>query len=434
MPTDFLLPDLGEDIDEADVTKVYVSEGDPLTLEQAIIEIETEKATLDVPSSVVGTVTSVRVSLGDTIHPGQIILTFSETVATGQAPAVEPEVQATTPTPTPKPEPAPTAPPASAEAEPAAPPQPVAAEAPAPAAASSPTGAFAAPSVRKFAREVGIDVQLVEGSGPGGRISDADVKRFARESRSGGPSEKAAPELPDFARFGPIERRKLTRLRRTVARNMATSWEQVPRVALQHTADVTDLEEFRQRQKARAAEAGGSLTMTAILVKIVAAALRAHPHVNASLDTANNDLIVKRYYHIGVAVDTDRGLVVPVIRDVDRKNIVELGVELSDLSQRARDNKLTLDEMRGGTFTVTNLGGLGTGFFSAVLNWPEVGILAVGRAEQTPVYQDGELVPRLRMPLTLAFDHRAFDGADAARFMSWVVNAINQPLLLALEG
>ena len=430
MPTDFLLPDLGEDIDEADVTKVYVSEGDPVSLEQAIIEIETEKATLDVPSSVEGTVTSVQVSLGDTIHPGQVILTVSETVATGQAPPAEPEVQAPTPTP----EPAPTAPPAPVEAEPAAPPQPVAAEAPAPAAASSPTGAFAAPSVRKFAREVGVDVQQVEGSGPGGRISDTDVKRFARESRSGGASEKAAPELPDFARFGPIERRKLTRFRRTVARNMATSWEQVPRVALQHTADVTDLEEFRQRQKARAAEAGGSLTMTAILVKIVAAALRAHPHVNASLDTASNELIVKRYYHIGVAVDTDRGLVVPVIRDVDRKNIVELGVELSDLSQRARDNKLTLDEMRGGTFTVTNLGGLGTGFFSAVLNWPEVGILAVGRAEQTPVYQDGELVPRLRMPLTLAFDHRAFDGADAARFMSWVVNAINQPLLLALEG
>ncbi len=430
MPTDFLLPDLGEDIDEADVTKVYVSEGDPLTIEQAIIEIETEKATLDVPSSVEGTVTSVQVSLGDTIHPGQVILTVSETVATGQAPAVEPEAQATTPTP----EPAPTAPPAPVEAEPAAPPQPVAAEAAAPTAASSPTGAFAAPSVRKFAREVGVDVQQVEGSGPGGRISDADVKRFARESRSGGPSARAAPELPDFARFGPIERRKLTRFRRTVARNMATSWEQVPRVALQHTADVTELEEFRQRQKARAAESGGSLTMTAILVKIVAAALRAHPHVNASLDTANNELIVKRYYHIGVAVDTDRGLVVPVIRDVDRKNIVEIGLELSDLSQRARDNKLTLDEMRGGTFTVTNLGGLGTGFFSAVLNWPEVGILAVGRAEQTPVYQDGELEPRLRMPLTLAFDHRAFDGADAARFMSWVVNAINQPLLLALEG
>jgi pyruvate dehydrogenase E2 component (dihydrolipoamide acetyltransferase) len=279
----------------------------------------------------------------------------------------------------------------------------------------------------------------VEGTGPGGRISESDIKLHARTqpASSADPASSgaaAAPELPDFSRYGPIERQKLSRFRRTVARNMATSWDQIPRVSLQHMADVTDLEEFRQSQKQRAAEAGGSLTMTAILVKIAAAALHAHPTVNSTLDLANGELIVKRHFHIGVAVDTDRGLVVPVIRDVDQKNFIEIGVELTQLSQRARDNELSLDEMRGGTFTVTNLGGLGTGFFSPVVNWPEAAILAVGRAEKTPVYQADEVVPRLLLPLTLAFDHRAFDGADGARFMSWMVNAINEPLMLALEG
>jgi len=461
MATDFALPDLGEDIDEADVTKIYVSEGDSVALEQSILEIETEKATLDVPSSVIGKVLSISVSVGDTIKPGQIIISVGDTADT--TPPAEPtrpaaETPASPPAATDSPPgaPEPQTPalttttldprgdPPLTDAEPT---QPSPAESPeAPSAQPLPsldddgsTPVFAAPSARKFAREIGVDVGRVEGTGPGGRISESDIKRFARENKTG--DDKAhpisgarpTPQLPDFSRFGPIERQKLSRFRRTVARNMGTSWDQIPRVSLQHIADVTELEEFRQLQKRRANATG--LTTTAILIKITAAALRAHPHVNASLDLENEELILKNYIHIGVAVDTERGLVVPVIRDADQKNIVEIGAELSDLSQRARDNKLTLDEMRGASFTVTNLGGLGTGFFSPVINWPEVAILAVGRAEQVPVFDDdGAVVPRLRMPLSLAFDHRAFDGADGARFMTWMVDAINQPLMLALEG
>jgi pyruvate dehydrogenase E2 component (dihydrolipoamide acetyltransferase) len=461
MATDFALPDLGEDIDEADVTKVYVSEGDAVALEQSILEIETEKATLDVPSSVIGTVLSISVSVGDTIKPGQIIISVGDTAdaspptppaaptqptestqpavetPAGAPPASEPQTPVLTTTSL-----DPRGAPLLTDAEPSQPAETPAAPPPEPVTALDDNDSipvFAAPSARKFAREIGVDVGRVEGTGPGGRISESDIKAFARENKTGDdkahPTSGArpTPQLPDFSRFGPIERQKLSRFRRTVARNMGTSWDQIPRVSLQHIADVTELEEFRQLQKRRANATG--LTTTAILIKITAAALRAHPHVNASLDLENEELILKNYIHIGVAVDTERGLVVPVIRDADQKNIVEIGAELSDLSQRARDNKLTLDEMRGASFTVTNLGGLGTGFFSPVINWPEVAILAVGRAEQVPVFDDdGAVVPRLRMPLTLAFDHRAFDGADGARFMTWMVDAINQPLMLALEG
>ena len=458
MATEFVLPNLGEGIDEADVTNVYVHEGDRLELDQAVIEIETEKATVDVPSEVVGRVQSILVSVGDTIRPGQAILTVGSATGAEAAPASAPEPAPQAPEPAPADTaaaapPAATTPttiaPAGEQAEPesssvAAPAATEKPETPAPASAAArglddATPAFASPSTRKFAREIGVDVHAVEGTGPGGRISESDIKRYARQQPPTAASATAAviptqPDLPDFARYGPIERQKLSRFRRTVARNMATSWDQIPRVSLQHMADVTDLEEFRQNQKQRVVEAGGSLTITAILVKIAATALRAHPRVNSSLDLANGELILKHHYHIGVAVDTDRGLVVPVIRDVDEKNFIEIGVELTELSERARQNELGLEEMRGGTFTVTNLGGLGTGFFSPVINWPEVAILAVGRAEQTPVYRGDTVVPRLRLPLTLAFDHRAFDGADAARFMSWMVDAINQPLMLALEG
>ncbi len=463
MATDFALPDLGEDIDEADVTKVYVSEGDVVALEQPILEIETEKATLDVPSSVAGTVLTIGVSVGDTIHPGQTIISVRDTAEAAPPPvSTAPDVEAAAPaaeTPAAPPRPAEPSPPSdeptppsltmttldprgagptpsepetvpASGAAPALPPAPETSQA---LDEGGPAPVFASPSLRKFAREIGVNVSRVEGSGPGGRISETDIKRHAREvSALPTAGARVVPDLPDFSRYGPIERRKLSRFRRTVARNMGTSWDQIPRVSLQHIADVTELEEFRQLQKKRANANG--LTTTAILIKITAAALRAHPHVNASLDLENEELIFKNYIHIGVAVDTERGLVVPVIRDADQKNIVEIGAELSDLSQRARDNKLTLDEMRGASFTVTNLGGLGTGFFSPVISWPEVAILAIGRAEQVPVFDDGEVVPRLRMPLTLAFDHRAFDGADGARFMSWMVNAINQPLMLALEG
>ena len=240
--------------------------------------------------------------------------------------------------------------------------------------------------------------------------------------------------LPDFAQWGEISREPLSRLRRTVVRNMAQSWSEIPHVHLYHHADITAMEELRQRFKARATAAGGNLTISVMLLKVVAAALRAHPRINASLDTETNELILKKYVHLGVAVDTERGLVVPKIENVDRKNIIELSVELNEIAQRARSNELTIDEQRGGSFTVTNLGSLGTGYFDPIINWPEIAILGLGRAEQVPVWDNGEWKPQLRMPMSFGMDHRIIDGADGARFMSWIVEAIKDPLIMSLEG
>jgi pyruvate dehydrogenase E2 component (dihydrolipoamide acetyltransferase) len=308
---------------------------------------------------------------------------------------------------------------------------------------------FAAPSVRRFARDVGVDIRMVEGSGPSGRISEEDVKRHARTraTRPAAPPSDAAerarpaagpapeaPPLPDFSQWGPVEREPLSRLRRTVARNMATSWEQIPHVTLHHWADVTAIEEMRQQYKDRARAAGGNLTLSVVMIKIAAAALRAHPKFNSSLDLASSELVLKRYYNVGVAVDTDRGLVVPVIRDVDEKNIIEISIELNRIAERARTNELTLEEMRGATFTVTNLGSLGTGHFSPIINYPEVAVLGLGRAERVPVWEEGQWKPRLRLPMSITFDHRVIDGADGARFMQWIADAVQKPLMLALEG
>lgn len=471
---EFTLPDLGEDIDEADVLKVLVSEGDTVTLEQAILEIETEKATLDVPSSVAGVVTAIHVSEGDTIKPGQLIISVGESAA---APAAAPA--------TPAPEAAPAAVPAAAAPEPApappvaaeaaaptseAPSEPVPAEepvtaAPAPVAAAAPeppppslaegaTPIFASPAIRKFAREIGIDLAQVTGSGPGGRISEDDVKTQARRLLTGSGALAATPTtaeaapttgafpvlydprpLPDFDQFGPNRREKLSRLRRTVARNMTQAWLEMPHVTLQRSADITDLEEMRQRYKDQARAAGGSLTISVFVLKIIAAALKAHPLLATSFDAAAGELIYKDYVHIGVAVDTERGLVVPVIRDVDEKNIIQLSIELNEVAERARTNTLTLDDSRGGTFTLTNLGSLSTGFFSPVINPPEVAVLGVGRAQWTPILDENkEWQPRLMMPLSLSHDHRVIDGADGARFMQWINDAIDNPMLLALEG
>ncbi len=456
MAIEFTLPDLGEGIDEADVIRIHVSDGDVIGLEDPVIDIETEKATLDVPSSVEGKVVKIHVTPGQTISPGQLLLTLEEVSVAAMAPApaateaesvpsraVPPapaaSLAASVPPPAPTPVAAPTAPPAPAETAAIR----VVEAAPGPGAEpedATQRTAFAAPSVRKFAREIGVDIHKVAGSGPAGRISEEDVKRHARDAGpaqvaadpAGGPPE--APPLPDFSQFGPVDREPLTRFRRTVARNMALSWTHIPHVTLFHTADVTELESIRQRYKQRAADAGGSLSMTAILLKIVAGALHAHPRVNASLDLERGELVLKRYCHISVAVDTERGLVVPVIRDVDQKNIIQLAVELTDLARRARSAELTLEEMRGASFTVTNLGGLGTGHFTPIINYPEVAILGIGRAERAQVDFEGEFQPRLRLPLALSHDHRVIDGADGARFMSWIVDAINQPLMLALEG
>jgi pyruvate dehydrogenase E2 component (dihydrolipoamide acetyltransferase) len=479
MTVEFKLPDLGEGIDEADILTVLVHEGDTVAVDQAIVTIETEKATVDVPSSVAGKVAQIHVADGQTVKPGQVLLTLEEAGAQAATPTPQPaepaaqeaaEPARSEPEPrgeTPQPEGAPVeetsaelrlerpAEEVTATAAPAPAPQP-APPAPRPNEPSPPpfpptegAPAFAAPSVRQFAREIGVDIREVQGSGPGGRIDEEDVKQHAR-SRSAaapapaprGPEEVAGqlaaaapiPSLPDFSQFGHIDREPLSRFRRTVARNRTTSWSNIPHVTLFDTADVTELEEVRRRYRDRAREAGGNLTLSVVLLKIVAAALKANPRFNSSLDLETNELIVKRYYHIGMAVDTERGLAVPVIRDVDEKNIIELSVEMAGIAGRARENKLTLDEMRGATFTISNLGSLGTGHFTPLVNWPEVALLGVGRAEEVPVYIEGQLQPRLRLPLSLSLDHRVVDGADGARFLNWISDAIDEPLRVVMEG
>lgn len=451
---DFLLPDLGEEIEEADVLQVLVAVGDEVVLEQAILEIETEKATLDLPSSVAGVVTAIHVRVGDTIRPGDMVITVNSAAApAAQPPETPTEPPAAPAEPPAAPTPAEAAPPPTPQPAPQSEPEPEPQLAPPPqpqTAAAAPLLAgepdrrpvFASPSVRRFAREIGVEIQAVAGSGPGGRISEDDVKRHARNRSIAPPAtaaaaaEPAAAPLPDFAEFGPIEREPLSRLRRTIKRNMAASWREIPHVTLHHTADITDLDLVRLQYRERAEQAGGKLTVTAIMLKIVAAALRAHPHANSSLDAATNELILKRYVHLGVAVDTPRGLVVPVIRDVDRKNIIQIAVELTDVSARARSGDLGLEDFRGSSFTVTNLGGIGTGHFTPIIHHPNAAILGIGRSERRPVWdEEQELwVSRSIMPLSFAFDHRVMDGADGARFMRWISDAIRQPLVLALEG
>jgi len=303
----------------------------------------------------------------------------------------------------------------------------------------------AAPIVRKLAREIGVDIYLVKGSGPGGRISEADVKAFAKGvfARMSDPASSVqvasgaaavVVKLPDFSRWGKVEKVTLRGIRRKTAEHLALAWNVIPHVTQFDKADVTELEELRKRFSPKAEKAGGRMTMTAIALKVVSSALKAFPQFNASIDIASQEIIYKRYINIGVAVDTDRGLLVPVLRDVDKKNIIELAVELSTISQKARDKKLTAEEMEGGSFTITNLGGVGGTAFTPIVNYPEVAILGMSRSRVEPVWINNKFEPRTMLPLSVSYDHRIIDGADAARFTRWVVDALEQPFLLSVQG
>ena len=460
MADDFTLPDLGEGIEEAEVIGVLVHVGDVVEADQPLIEVETEKANLDVPSPHAGVVEAVLVAVGEVIRVGQAIVSI--TPANGASAVLAAPAAEASPVPTADgagaPPPAPAAPVAPS---PVPQPAPVAA-APVPVpvarAALEPESrpVAASPAVRLFAREIGVRISDVSGSGPGGRISQEDVKAHARTllsalyaspSAAAPPTPVAAPAapvaptraptseagvpppavLPDLAQFGEIERERMSPTRRATARNLAQSWAQSPHITLQQKADVTALDALRRERRDRVAEAGGSLTMLPILMQVVARALAEFPRLNASIDMASQEIVYRRYIHVGVATDTERGLVVPVVRDADRKSLTELAVEIRELAEKARDRKLSIDDMRGGTFTISNLGGMGTGFFTAILHPPQVGILAVGRAEMEPAWVDGGFQPRLRMPLGLTVDHRLIDGADAARALSWIVGAIEEP-------
>ena len=425
----FALPELGESIESGDVVQLLVAVGDQIAAEQSLLEIETDKAVVEVPSPVSGSVTAIHVAVGDKAAVGQLIVTLDTDGATATndaSPPTAPPADA---------EPAPTTPPAAVETPVAAPASP-----PAPLARETRSGAPAAPSVRRLAREIGVNIHEVPGSGPGGRVSAEDVKRYARTRPSDkpdpAPAAMAPPvvPLPDFGRWGDIERQPMSNVRRLTADQMARTWASVPQVTQYDQADVTELEQLRRQYAPKAVAAGGRLTITAIALKVVAAALKRFPQFNASVDMATHEVIYKQYYHVGVAVDTDRGLLVPVIRDVDRKNVIALAVELTGLAERARTRKTALEEMQGGTFTITNLGGIGGTGFSPILNAPEVAILGMARSRMEPVYTDGQFVPRLMLPLSLSYDHRLIDGADGARFLRWVAEALQQPFLLSLEG
>jgi pyruvate dehydrogenase E2 component (dihydrolipoamide acetyltransferase) len=306
---------------------------------------------------------------------------------------------------------------------------------PQPSEQAAPEGpaAPAAPSVRRLARELGVDIRRVQGSGPEGRVSSEDVQAFVRSALSApqGATGKAAP-LPDFTKWGEVERKPMSNIRRKTAEHLSQAWNAIPHVTQHDRADITALEALRKQYAAQAEKAGGKLTMTAIALKIVAAALRKFPQFNASIDVARNELVYRKSVHVGVAVDTDRGLLVPVIRDADTRGIFELAADLAKASEKARSGKLSLDEMQGGGFTITNLGGIGGTSFTPIVNWPEVAILGISRASHEPVFNGSQFEPRLMLPLSLSYDHRVIDGADAARFLRWVAEAFEQPFLLAL--
>jgi pyruvate dehydrogenase E2 component (dihydrolipoyllysine-residue acetyltransferase) len=445
---EFVLPELGEGMEAGDVVQVLVSVGESITEEQPVLELETDKAVVEVPAPVSGTVKAIHVQAGDKAAVGQLLLTVETpaSMAAAQAPRTPPPAAVSLPpaehgenkTATDKVGPRPPEPPAHTAPMPPVQSRTAASPAPEPPRLAVP----AAPSVRQLAREIGVDINQVQGSGAGGRISLEDVKRYARDLHARPASQQfrgALPSvtLPDFTKWGAVERQPMSNVRRATAERMMQSWATIPHVTQFDKADITDLEQLRQRYDAqRAQSAGGKLTITAIVLKVVAAALKRFPQFNASVDMTTYEVIHKTYYHIGVAVDTDRGLLVPVIRNVDQKNILALSVELTQLAERARSRKTPLEEMQGGTFTITNLGGLGGTNFTPIINAPEVAILGLARSSLEPVYNDstGQFAPRLMLPLALSYDHRLIDGADGVRFLRWVVEALQQPFLLALEG
>jgi pyruvate dehydrogenase E2 component (dihydrolipoamide acetyltransferase) len=459
---EFKIPELGENVTGGDVTRVMVGVGDVIAVEQPVLELETDKATVEVPSSVAGRVTEVRVKTGDRIMVGAVVLVTddaAETAAPAKPPAgpATPEPAAPAPAapaaPTPAPaaaaarEPAPARDPARPAPQKivAMPPRPVepvpsAPAQTAPRAAASAPAVPAAPGVRRLAREIGVEIDEVAGSGPDGRISEDDVKAHARNRLDGGgvkprgTSKPAAIPLPDFTRWGAVDRQPLSNIRRTTAERLSHAWQTIPHVTQFDKADITAIEELRRKYREQVQQAGGNLTITALLVKVLAIAVRQFPQFNASLDPDAEQIVYKQYVHVGVAVDTDRGLLVPVVRDPDRKNITQIAIEVHQLAEKARARKLSLEEMSGGGITISNLGGIGGTAFTPIVNWPEVAILGVSRGIFEPVWHNNAFEPRQLLPLSLSYDHRVIDGADAMRFLRWVVDAIENPFLLSLVG
>ena len=452
--SEFRLQELGENISQGDLVRLMIAPGTKVSEGQPVMELETDKAVIEVPSSVSGIVKEVNVKEGEKIKVGQLIFTLEGGPAS-QAAAVRPArgpvehvsgqhgarlafqaaIRAEGKT--------------EEQALPPDQPQPRPADFSMPLQLGKVAGTEhrqpvpAAPHTRRLARELGVDIYEVKGTGPGGRISEDDVKAHAKAALAAlstaaqAPARAGhfiAPKLPDFSKWGKIERVSMRGIRRKTAEHLAESWNTIPHVTQHDRADITELEQLRARFAPKAEQAGGKMTVTAIALKVCAAALKVFPQFNATIDMEKEEIIYKQYISIGVAADTDRGLLVPVIRDVDKKNIVELAVELSQLSQKARDKKITVADMEGGTFTITNLGGIGGTAFTPIVNHPEVAILGLSRSRMEPEWIGGKFEPRLILPLSLSYDHRLIDGADAARFLRWIAEAFEQPFLLSVQG
>jgi pyruvate dehydrogenase E2 component (dihydrolipoamide acetyltransferase) len=450
MAKQFKLPDLGEGIHEAQVVNVMIKEGDEVHEDQMIMEVETDKASVELPVPFAGKVTRLNVKKGDTIKVGMVLLEVGGDAAPAEAPR---ETSASADV--------------SRRAE-----RSVAAGGSAKAGSGSASGSTAvaerppagdgpipaAPSIRRMAREAGVDLRQLHGTGPGGRIVREDIERYLLAGPTGqtaapvrpgaaapatparvGPAAAPAPmpaagaePLPDFSQWGPVRREPLSQIRKTIARQMVRSVSTIPHVTHADEVDITDLEAFRKEQGRVFADRGGKLTLTAFVVKAVAGALRQFPQFNASFDDARSEMIYKDYVNIGIAVDSPRGLMVPVVREADRKGLLTISLELREIGEKARDFKIDIADLRGGTFTITNVGALGGTMATPIINYPEVAILGMGKLQWKPVVVDGQIVPRQMLPLFLSFDHRVIDGADGARFIRAVMSFMESPLNLLL--
>lgn len=448
---EFILPDLGEGIHEGQIVNVLVKEGEPVSEYQPMLEVETDKAAVEIPSPRAGIVAKVLVQPGQTVKVGEVMLRIDEGAGKSAAPSAAPTAKASAPAAkSASAPPSPTSSSATATAAPPRPPAPPpstpaprapepsrAAPAPQPTPAARRGPVPAAPVVRRMARELGVDLHQVAGTGPGGRVLKQDVQNFAANggarpasASTAGPSIAVGGEpLPDFAQWGPIRREQPAQIRKTIARQMTRAWHNVPRVTHCDSADITELEKNRKALNADAGADQPKVTTTAVVLKVVGSLLRRYPMLNCTYDAANEEVIYKDYVHLGIAVDTPRGLVVPVLRDVDRKTLLQLATELNSLAERARSAKFEVAELRGATFTITNVGALGGTFVTPMVNFPETGILGLGRAAWQPVVNEQmQIVPRMLLPLSLSFDHRICDGADAARFTREAVLTLQNPL------
>ncbi len=439
------LPEIADNVTTATVLDILVSEGDNVEVDDMLAEMESDKASFELPSEYAGVVKEVKVASGDEVKVGQVIFTIDTEAeksednqgkqeeqkkdkASGEKQTEQKQEEKT---PEKKQETAKSEEqPDEEQASEKQPEQQTQTGSDALPASDVP----ASPAVRRLAREIGVDIKKVKGTGPHQRVMEADVKAFAKNVIQSKPATAAAPvgadyELPDFSKLGPVRREKLDTVRKITARTMAESWQSIPHVFQFDKADVTELEKFRKNYSKYVEKEGAKLTFTAILLKLTGEALKKFPKFNASLDMKNEEIVYKDFVNIGVAVDTDRGLLVPVIRDADKKSITELSLELNELADKARKKKIMPDQLQGGNFAISNLGGIGGTNFTPIVYRPNVAILGVSRSQMEPVFIDGDFKPRMMLPLSLSYDHRIIDGADGARFLRWLCEAMENPLL-----